>query len=516
MSRTDNSIKNMRFGLLGQMLNLLLVFVTRRVFMDVLGEDYLGLHGLLSNVISMLSLAELGIGASIFFSLYKPIAENDKEKIKALMHLFKRAYAFVGLAVGVFGIAVLPFLSMIIERENPELLDVYADRGISTNIYLIFGLFVLNTVGSYFFVHKQSLLNADQKDYINTAVRAVSAIVLNVLQIIFLWVTRSYIAYLLIMVVVNFVVNLILSRKVDRLYPYLKERTRIKLSKEDVDELKKNVKSNTFHSLGSFLVFGTDNMLIATFGSFMLVARFSNYNIILSALMLIYGVVFTGMSASVGNLNASTEESAVEKNFQITNFLGFWLFGFSMTCLYILFNPFMTLWMGADRLLPQSIVILIIVNFYLKGMRRGVITYKDSLGLFWYDRFKPLIEAIINLAASIILGMHFGLAGILVGTIISTLSTSFWVEPYVLYKYGFKSKLRDYFKRYSVYTASAILVLLVTRFVVSFLTFEGVLGFILLTAVTVMVSNGLLALMYYRTPEFEALKRIFMAKVLRR
>jgi len=516
MSRTDNSIRNMRYGMIGQVLNLVLVFVTRRVFISVLGEGYNGLHGILSNLISMLSLAELGIGASIFFSLYKPIAENDKEKIKALMHLFRKAYALVGLAVGIFGIAMLPFLTFIIERQDADVLNAYESQGISTNIYLIFGLFVFNTVASYFFVHKQSLLNADQKDYININVRSVSTIVLNVLQILFLWYTRSYIAYLLIMIVVNLAVNFILSRKVDRMYPYIKERSTMKLAKEDTDELKRNVKANTFHSIGSFLVFGTDNLLIGAMVGLTTVGRFSNYNLILSGLMTLYGVVFSAMTASIGNLGASTDEDSVQKNFNITNFLGFWLFGFSITCLYILFNPFIMIWIEEPHLLPYGVVVIIIVNFYLKGMRRGVIAYKDSLGLFWYDRYKPLIEAVINLTVSIFLGLRFGLFGILLGTTISTLTTSFWIEPYVLYKYGFKSKLRDYFRRYVVYTVAAIAVLFVTRFVTSFITLGGLLGFIVLTFVTVLVSNALLALLFHRTSEFEALKQIFMAKVLRR
>jgi len=516
MTRTDNSIKNMKFGLLGQVLNLLLVFVTRRVFVSVLGDDYLGLHGLLSNVISMLSLAELGIGASILFSLYKPIAEDDKEKIKALMKLFKKAYATVGIAVGVLGLGMLPFLTLIIRNMDEAVLNSYEAQGISTNLYLIFGLFLLNTVGSYFFVYKQSLLGADQKEYINTNVRSVSTIALNVLQIVFLLWTRDYIAYLLIMIFVNFSTNFILSKKVDERYPYLKEPVREKLTKEDVNELKRNVKANTFHSLGSFLVFGTDNLLIGAMVGLATVGHFGNYNLVLNGLLLLYGVVFSAMSASVGNLGASTEENKVEDNFYVTNFLGFWMFGFSITCLYILFNPFIALWMDESRVLPYGVVLIIILNFYLKGMRRAVITYKDSLGLFWYDRYKPLVEAVINLAVSIALGMRFGLFGILLGTTISTLTTSFWIEPYVLYKYGFKSKLRNFFKRYAIYTLAALAVLLATRFIVSFVTFGGILGFALLTLVTVLVSNALLALLFHRTQEFEALKRIFKAKILRR
>ncbi|MCL1950268.1 MAG: hypothetical protein FWF59_11110 [Turicibacter sp.] len=509
MTRTDNSLRNMKYAFLGQVVNLLLVFVTRRFFVSILGDEYNGLHGFLASIIGMLALAELGIGASIFYSLYKPIAENNQPKINALMKLFRKAYTIIGFVVAGIGIILLPFLPYLL--RNFEGMEY-----IHTNIYVIFGLFLLNSASGYFFVYKQSLLTATQNDYINTNVRTFGMVILNVLQIAFLYITRNYLSYLIIQIIVNTSMNVILSRKADQMFPFIKEPSTEKLTREDVDELKRNVKANTMHSLGGFLVFGTDNILIGMISGLAAVAHFNNYNIVLNGLATIFGVVFSSLTASVGNLGASTGKETIQENFNVVNFLGFWIFGFSVTCLYILFNPFMTLWMGPYRLLSRPIVIMIIVNFYLKGMRRSTITYKDSLGLFWYDRWKPMVEAVINLGVSIFLGMHFGLFGILLGTAISTLTTCFWIEPFVLYRYGFKSPLRDYFKRYGIYTLSALGVLLVTRMLVSLVTFEGVFGFILLSIATIGLSNGLLALLFHRTREFQELLRIVKSKVLRR
>ena len=440
--RTVSSIKNLIFAFGGQFLGIIISFIARIIFLQVLNSEYLGINGLFTNILTILSLAELGIGTAMNFSLYKPLAEQNKEKIKSLMYLYKKAYIIIGIIILVVGIAISPLLPFFI-NEMPD---------IPENIYFIYILFVINTGISYFFSYKRALIVSDQKRYIATIYRYGFYFLLNVAQIICLLITRNYILFLVLQIIFTLLENIFVSIKANKMYPYLKEKNIDKLLKEETKEIKKNVFAMFFHKVGEIVVKSTDNIIISKFVSLSAVGLYSNYYLITNALNMIIGQVFTSIVASIGNLGATENKEKLKNIFNKVFFLNFWIFGFSAICLYILFNDFISLWLGAEYLLPESVMLVIVVSFCIEGMRKSVLDFRDALGIFWYDRYKPIFEVIINLIASIILVQKIGLAGVFVGTIISTLTTSFWVEPYVLYKYGFKMKLRDYFKQYLKYT----------------------------------------------------------------
>lgn len=373
MSRLNNSIRNVKYTALAQAVNFLIAFFSRRVFVYVLSSEYLGLNGVFSNILSMLSLAELGLGSAICFCLYKPLFDKDQKTVNSIMLFYKKAYTVIGLFVLVAGLAVTPFLDFIVE----ELPDI-------AHIRLIYVLFVLNSALSYFFVYKKTLLIADQKQYITNVVHQAFVFAMNVLQIGFLYLTHNYFSYLVIMLVSTVGQNLFISWIVDKKYTFLDLKHAEPLDKATQQEVFKNIRAMTAHRVGGVVVNGTDNLIMAKCVSVVSVGLYSNYYLIKNTLVSVISLLFQSVTASIGNLGAETEDTArKEEVFNILNFIGAWIFGFSSICLFVLYNPFISLWLGEKYLFDMKIVTLIVVNFYMLGMRQPVLTERDALGIFW-------------------------------------------------------------------------------------------------------------------------------------
>ena len=445
--RSKNSIKNITVNLISQLLGVVLSFVCRTVFIRTLGETYLGVSGLFSNILSLLSLAELGIGTSIIFSMYKPLAENDHRKIGALMGLYKRAYHVVGLIVAGAGLALTPFYRFFISGSP----------GIP-NLTLIYLLYVFNSAITYFFSYKQNIILADQKGYLCTLYQYGLCIVQNAIQIFVLFRTKNFILYLCVQILFSFLTNFFLAIKADRMYPYLKRYRNAKLAKADRDSIFRNIRAMFMNRIGGAIVNGTDNLLISKFFGLISVGIYSNYFLITNTLNNLTAQIFNGIIASVGNLGAVENRRKSYEVYLSINFAGFWIFGFCSVCLFCLLNPFIRLWMlwtgkGEELLFPMTVVFLIVLNFYATGMRQTTITFKNALGLFWYDRYRAIVEAAVNLGMSILLARQIGISGIFLGTFLSTVMVDLWVEPSILFRHGFHRSATPYFIRYAFYTA---------------------------------------------------------------
>ena len=504
MSRTKNSIKNIKYSIVGQVLTLLANFVTRMFFVRSLNAEYLGLNGLFSNILSILSLAELGVGAAIVYSMYKPLAEKDEIKLKALMNLYKQAYISIGIFILVIGTILTPLLQYFI-KDMPNI----------PHIKFIYIMYVVNSGFSYFFSYKRSFLIADQKKYIESFYQYSFYLLRNILQVLILIFTKNFLLYLGIQILITLIENIVISREVDKLYPFLKEKNNVKLEQKEKNNIFNNVKAMMCHKLGGVIVLGTDNLLISKFVGILEVGLYSNYLLITTALNQVFGMFFQSMTASIGNLGATENKEKNKFVFDCVDLLGFWIYGFAAICLIILFNPFINLWLGEEYLFSMIIVILVVINFYLTGRRQSVLTYKDALGLFWYDRYKPLFESVINLIFSLFLVNLIGIQGVILGTIISTLTTCFWIEPYVLYKYGFKSSIKVYFIKYVIWTVIMLFVGSITWIISNLFSNYTLLGFIGKMLVCAIIPNILFLIIFWRTKEFQYLAGIFK-KVIKR
>lgn len=496
--RSKSSAKNLVVALIGQAFGLIISFIARIIFVKFLSDEYLGLNGLFTNLLTMLSLVELGVGSALVYSLYKPLADGDNEKVKSLMDLYRKAYNIIGGVVLIIGILFIPFYRYLIS-EVPSI----------SHLDFIYILFVLNTAISYFYSYKRSLIICDQKRYIATIYRYVFYFLLNVFQIIVLFLTHNYILYLITQVVFTWLENICISIKADRMYPYLKDKNIKKLDKKELNAISKNVRAMLFHKIGGVVVNSTDNILISKLVGLIAVGMYSNYYLITSALDTITAQFFNAITASVGNLGACTNSKKVKETFNTTFFLNYLIYGVITVCLLILFNPFIEVWLGKKYLFDFGVVLVITICFYLKGIRKTCLTFKDALGLFWQDRYKPIIESIINLVASIILGIKYGVLGIFMGTIISTVTTSLWIEPYVLYKYYFKENIIDYLYRFIKYTLVVVLTYLIVQKIVILISINGILGLLIKGVVSLILSILIMTIVFIKTNEIKHVKKIF-------
>ena len=448
-------LKNVKYSIINYVIINLLKFVVRMVFVRTLSIEYLGVNGLFTNVLAMLSLAELGIGPAIVYSLYKPLAYGDKSTVKAIMHLFKKVYIAIGGIILFLGLLLYPWLDSFI-KDGQAVPDVHY-------FYLIF---LLNTIVSYLWTYKRSLLIADQKQYIVNIYQAVVQIVVAVLQIMFLLIFANYWCFIILMLLGTILENLSIARKSNKEYPYLREQA-AKLDVAIKQQIVKNTKAMVCHKIGGMVVFSTSNLVLSKLAGLATVGVYSNYYMVIAALNNFAGKFFEAITASIGNLIVLNNRNEKEKAFKIIEFITALQAAVCFSGLYVLFNPFIELWIGKEYLFNENIVGLMALSFYLMYMRKSVCMFKDASGLFWNDRYKPLAEAIINLIASIYLTIHYGVIGVVLGSIISTLLTCFWIEPYVLFTNGIDIKLKDYFIDYFKFTGVASAAVFISKILYS-------------------------------------------------
>lgn len=501
MARTQNSIRNVLSAMIGQLGGILVNLLARVFFLHYLNQTYLGLNGLFTNVLTMLSLVELGVGPAMAYSLYKPLADQDVERLKSHMAFYKKAYVTIGLAIAALGLAFLPFYTVFMD-EVPDIPHL-------NTIYL---LFVANTVVSYFYSYKRSLIICDQKKYIETAVHYGAYFLLNVVQIIFLALTKNYVVFLMLQVLSTWLENFILARKADKLYPFLREKNVRPMDKTDSQVIFRNVAAMSMHKVGAVVVNSTDNILISKLIGLASAGLYSNYYTIIHPLQTITNQIFESIVASVGNLTATVKDGNVEhlmETFYDVFFFAFWIFTFCSICLLNLLHPFIEFMWLRNRgwLLDNATLYVLVLNFYLYGMRRPVLTFRDATGAFWNDRFKPIFESIINLVASILLAKPFGIAGIFLGTLVSTVTTSLWVEPMVLYHNVFYAHMRKYFARFFSYTAVGLVICVITTWLCSHVGYS-LISILPRALICLTVPNLLLLVVFYRTKEFQYFRRL--------
>lgn len=490
-SRTKNSIKNVCFAFTSYFITLLPQFINRTVFIYFLSSKYLGLDSLFSNVLGFLSLTELGIGGALNYSLYEPIDNDDVETIKSIMNLYRKVYRLIGGIVLVLGTLLTPFLPFLI-RDMPQNIP---------HIYLYYLLYVLKAGISYFYTYKRALIICNQKEYISTLTISVSRIAICVMQLLILVWLQSFVAYIVVEILVVLCENIVISILADHLYPYLHESAS-KLLPEVSHAIKKNVCAMMFHKVANVIVSTSDNLIISKFVGLITVGMYSNYLLVVSSLNRLINRVLKAIIASVGNLMLSNNKNHVETTLNRFLFLNFWTCGFCSIALFCLLQSFISLWIGEKYLLSDFVLLSIVLDFYIRGLRLAISVFKDASGIFWYDRFSPLLGSILNIILSIPLAIRYGVSGVLAGTIISTLLIPFWYEAYALYKYYFHKSFKEYIFRQVLYAVTTLAVGAGCYFLCQCVLFRGVLGFVLKVVICVLVPNVTFTILFFHTDEF--------------
>ena len=495
-SRTKNSIKNMSTGAIVQIINKIMAFIVRTVFIKMLNTEYLGVNGLYTNILTMLSFAELGIGTAIIFNMYKPVAENDQNKIKALMDLYKKAYNIIGITVFILGLCVIPFMGIIV-KDAPD---------IKENLIFIYILFLINTSSSYFFSYKKAIISAHQKQSIINNIDSIFYFIRSIIEILILVITKNYIFFLIAQIICTLLENILISIKANKMYPYLKEKSKEKISKEETNNIFSNVKSLVIYKFGSVIMNGTDNVLISSLINVGTVGLCSNYSLVISAIHSIISSSINGITASIGNLNVKGTSKKKEDIFYQLTFINYVIFSFCTIAFIVLLNPFIELWIGKKNVLSIGVPISLAISFLIEGLRNPGYIYRTTLGLFQKGKFTPYIGAITNIFLSILLCKYIGVTGIFVATSISQLVSYSWIDPYLIHKYEFKTPVRKYFIKYIKYILIFTINLLITLYIVNLINIKGLISFILKIIIVSIIPNIINYLLLRNTIEFKELK----------
>lgn len=498
-----NGSKNLILSILCNIVTILIGFIAQKLFIKYLGSEYLGLNGLFNNIVSMLGIVELGIGSAIVYNLYKPIVNKDKETIKSLMKFYKKAYNIIAVIVFIVAIIIIPFL--------PKLIN---DITVNTNIYLIYMMFIIDIVCSYLLSYKRSILYADQKNYIINIIHMAYLIILNFIQLILLYFTKNYYYYLVIKIIMRIAENIIITLYTNKKYSYLKDKNIKKLDKKIEEDIFKKVKALFFHKVGSFIVLGSDNLIISRFIGIISVGLYSNYFLVINAIQTMFNQGILALTPSVGNMLVNSNYDKNFETFKKVRFLNYWLACFSGVAILLIMDSFITLWLGNKFVLNKLVLVVLVFNYYQKLMRSSYNTFKEAAGIYNEDRFVPLIESIINILFSILLIKPFGLAGVFMGTVISGLSLWCYSYPKFVYKKLFNRKYVDYAKETLGYIILFLVICIVCILISINVNFSNNwYDFFKDILIATTIPNIIMTIIFTKTDNFNYFKKIILNKI---
>lgn len=505
--RTDKSIKNAIIAVIANIVTMIVGVVSQAIFVKGFGKEYLGVNSLFSNIIYMLSIVELGVGTAIIYNLYKPVAENDVEKIKSLLQFYKKAYKIIAVTILIISI----ILSLVLK-------NIVGDVQITENVYIVFALFVIDTVFSYLITYKRSILYATQNTYIVNIIHIGYIICMNVVASVIIILLGNYYIYLISKILFRILENVIVNLIAEKKYPYINEKDNIQeLDKETLKEIIKKIKALFFHKIGEVMLLGTDSIIVSKFLGIVWVGLYSNYNMIVNAISGIFGQVFSAVTASVGNLLVEENTEKIYVVYKRMILLNFWLVSFCTVSIFCMIKPFIILWIGSDYLLSEMTVFVIVIVFYMQNMKKTLKVFKEAAGKFEKDKYIPIIESLVNILCSIFFVKHLGLIGVFIGTFLSTLVLYCYSFPKIVYKQIFKKDYKTYTIEYIGYFAIMLMAFAISYTMISVFKFDN--NFIQLLVnfiVCLIVPNIIYFMIYHNTKEFEFYKLLVKRTIERR
>lgn len=441
--RTVMSQRNAAFSIAARLVGMITSFVGRSIFVACLGSEYLGLGGFFGNIFAVVSLCELGLGTAISQSLYKPLAENDEYRIAAIMRFFIRAYKVIAFVTVCLSLAAVPLLRYIVKSE------------IEYEIILVsYLLFSAHTFVSYILAPKRMLVICDQRMYVVTGVRCIFSVAALIIQCAVLVLTGNYILYLACRILVLAIEDTVINRYADKHYPFL--ALKINPTREYKKSLYSNVKALMWHKIGGTLSRSTDSILVSYFVGLSGMGKYSNYALVIGTVVAFFDVAVNAAGASVGNLGAGDRGKKSEKIMRKMYFINFWLLTVGTGILVCTLNPFIELWLGKEMLFTTFEMLVVVSSFYFSCIRDPVQIFVSSYGLFRQSKYIPIIRALVNLVLSVAFVRSMGIAGVFLGTTLSTLAVPLIGEVYVLYKYGFSLDARGFCKEMAGYISVSV------------------------------------------------------------
>ena len=500
-SRTKNAMRNIIWGTLNKATAILFPFVNRTIIIYVMGLEYAGLDSLFLSVLKVLNLAELGVGTALTYTMYKPIAENDKAKVCAIMKYYKKCYRLISLVVLVLGIVLLPFLRSFIKGDVPE----------GINIYILYIMYVMQNVVSYnLFAYKNSLLAAHQRLDIGHKISIALNVIIMALQAVVILMTKNYYLYVLLSIISVVALNIIQAFFAQKLYPEYKCEG--ELADSEKHEIKKQVMGLLTNKIGATVINSADTIIISAFLGLAVLACYDNYYYCLAAVIAFLDIVLSSMTAGVGNSIVTETKEKNKETFENVNFMYSWVVCCCAALLMSLYQPFITLWVGEDKTFPLYVVALLVFRFFAGRISQVTFMYKDALGMWWEDKYRPIVSAICNLIINIILVNIIGISGVIISTFVCSIFISTPWGNIILFKNYFGNGLKEYFIGLLRTYLVGIVTVLITYMSARLITIDGVIGLVLTAIISFIVSNIVLLLFNFRRKEFVYVKERIVRK----
>lgn len=497
LNRTWNAIRNMLFGVINKIVTLVFPFILRTILIKILGIEYAGLDGLFVSILEVLNLSEMGLSTAIVYCMYKPIAQDDKGTICALLKLFRKMYLIIGIFVLIIGIALMPFLKFFIKETYPT----------EINLYLVYGIYLLNSCSSYFFMgYRSAILSAHQRLDITQKVSTLIKGIMYIVQMILLFICRNYYVYVVVIPLFTVFINLLTACEAKRVFPQYSCCGEVSQSVKK--DLKEKISGLMVTKLCAVTRNSFDSIFISAFLGLAISAIYSNYYFIMKSVIAILSIVVQAILAGVGN---SIQTESVEQNYcdlKRFNFMYLWISGVCTVCLFCLYQPFMELWMGKKNLLSISSVALFCIYFYLLKMGDMQSVYYNAAGLWWHYRKCTIVEAFLNLVLNFVLGKIWGLNGIIAGTLISLFIVNFLYSERLVFKLYFKNgKTKEFYMQQMKYLLVTIFVSVITYQICNVLIalrFEelGIVDLFIRGVICLIISNIVYWFVYRNTEEF--------------
>ena len=493
LERTKNAARNAAYGYLSRLILMIFPFLTRGLFIRLLGSEYLGLNGLFSSILTVLNMSELGFSSAIVVHMYRAIAADDGKTINALLNYYRRIYHIVGTVILCAGCAVIPFLPRLIRGSYPADINL-------TAVYLVF---LLDTVLSYFlFAHYGSLIGAFQRNDLATKIELLVKLLMYALQISVLLVSRNYYVYLFIMPLCTVARNLMTCFAARRTFPeYVPAGKVSKNTKKDIGTM---VKGAMIGRVAGVFRNSFDSAFVSMFLGLTATAIYGNYYYIMDTISCLAQIPIHAATGGAGNSVAMESQEKNHADMLRMNFLYMWAAGWCAICMLCLYQPFMRLWAGDQMLLPVPTMVLFCVYLYLLKIGDVMSIYSGTRGLFWEQRYITIAEAVGNITLNYFLGKHFGIAGILWATIITMLVINFLWGCHVPFRHYFTHfSANQYILWHLKRGAVTLAVGAVTYWVCGVVTISGIPGLIVTGLICVVLPNLLFFLIYRKTPSYQ-------------
>lgn len=503
IERTKNTVRSVVFGFGLKIVNIVLPFVSRTVILYVLGSQYLGLNSLFHSILNFLSLAELGVAAALIYTMYKPIAENDTATIRAILNLYKKLYRIIGTVILVIGMALMPFLDSLIHGDVPA----------DTNIYVLYFLYLINTVLSYWlFAYKSAVLYAYQRNDIESKIGLFITPVSYIVMLTCLAITKNYYWYIVWQPIFTIITNIIRMIIVDKHFPNLKPEGEV--SEETKKSITKKVTALIGAKLNTVVLNAADNIVMSAFLGLTVIAIYGNYYYIMSSIFTFLAIIYSSMTAGLGN---SLQIETLEKNyrdFEKFSFINSWLVGWCTVCLVCLYQPFMRIWVQDENLMfPFYVVLELGLYFYIYQIRKIPVVYKDAAGIWWEDRFRPYVCMVVNVVLNVLLVQVIGVSGIILSTVFSLLVSIPW-ENYTVFKYIFHCSSKKYYIKMFMFMLTMAVGGVVTYFICDLLSY-GIPQMLIRLVICLVVPNAIFILFNFKRSEFKGTIELFK-RILKR